>query len=248
MRVILALTLLLYASVRDIKVREVENWPWQVMIVVGLALLGLQYFLVAPLDLFQLALVPLMVGFVYLLYQLYIIYGGADAKALMSLAILFPVYPHIFDVVPHLDFGIFAPQVEMAFPFTFLILLNTTLPLIAIPLVYLFTNLAKGDASFPQALFYLKMDLASTKDKHVWLMQEMENGKLITHKPTLGKRASDIKEDKAQKEMYRGLEDAGVEKVWVDFQLPLLVPMTAGLLISVVLGNFLLAFMFWLRT
>ena len=113
-RVIIGSVILLYASYTDIKTRKADNKLWLIMGASGGILLILQWIFAGFENIYYLIFVPLMIGFIYLLFQIRLIYGGADAKALMALSILAPVFPNL------INFPILGDQV-MSFQMPFLV-------------------------------------------------------------------------------------------------------------------------------
>ena len=94
-RLIVGAIILFYASYTDIKTRKASNMNWIILGIVGAVLLIIQYFTVGFENLYYLIFIPVMIGLVYVLFQLRLIFGGADAKALMAIAILAPIEPNI---------------------------------------------------------------------------------------------------------------------------------------------------------
>ena len=96
-RLFVGITILFYASYTDIKTRRASNMLWVIMGSIGVILLVIQYFTIGfeyPYYLYLL-FIPIMIGLMFALFQLRLIFGGADAKALMALAILVPLKPEI---------------------------------------------------------------------------------------------------------------------------------------------------------
>jgi len=90
-RLLVGAIILAYASYTDIKTRRASNMLWVIMGIVGGVILVLQFFLTDAFEgggVYYLVFIPVMIGLVYLMFQLRLIFGGADAKALMALAIL----------------------------------------------------------------------------------------------------------------------------------------------------------------
>lgn len=89
-----------WASYRDIRTRRLPNWIWAPLVLFGALVLAYDIFIHRPLDsslgrlfLIQTAISALVIGpFGYIAYK-FGAFGGADAKALVALAILFPTYP-----------------------------------------------------------------------------------------------------------------------------------------------------------
>jgi archaeal preflagellin peptidase FlaK len=199
------------------------------MYVLGFAILGaLIYQFNGDLYFWKLMIVPIMFLVFILLYQFDIIKGGADAKALIALAILFPLYP-LLDSLPliHLPYD----AAQFVLPFPLLILFNAALLTIAVPVFLLFYNLFKRQVRFPAMLFGYKLPLAEARHKFVWPMERIENGEL---KFSVFPKASEFPEAE-----FDQLAAAGLQEVWVTPKIPFLIPIAASLLFSVVIGNLL---------
>ena len=181
--------------------------------------------------LWKLMIVPIMFLIFILLYQFDIIKGGADAKALIALSIMFPLYPLIgpfpLIVLPY-------DAAQFVLPFPLLILFNAAVLTIIVPLVLLAFNLARGQIRFPAMLFGYKLPIQEVKDRFVWPMERVEDGKI---KFSAFPRASEtMAEDLDQ------LSAAGLKEVWVTPKIPFLIPIAASLLFSVIVGNLLFLF------
>jgi preflagellin peptidase FlaK len=94
-RLIVGVSVLSYASYTDIKTRRASNINWLIMGGIGGILLVVQYFTVGFENYLYLLFIPIMIGLVYTFFQMRLIFGGADAKALMAIAILTPLEPSI---------------------------------------------------------------------------------------------------------------------------------------------------------
>jgi preflagellin peptidase FlaK len=173
--------------------------------------------------------VPVMMLFIVLMYMLDIIRGGADAKALIALSILFPLYPAI-DSLPLIQSE--SGTGEILFPFAFVILLTAAIIVAFFPLGFLVKNLSAGEFGFPQGLLGYKMNAADLKGRHVWLMERIEDGKHRTYaRPRTGE---DIEKE------VRLLVEAGHKRIWVTPKVPFIIPMLVGLVFSTIVGNILL--------
>lgn len=175
--------------------------------------------------------VPVMMLFIVVMYFFDVIRGGADAKALLSLAILFPVYPALggFPIL-HGDTG----TAQLFFPFSFVILINAAIMTALAPIVFLARNISSGEMTFPQSLLGYKVDSSQLKGKHVWLMERMVDGQHVTY--TRPKRDEDL-----EKEIGL-LVGSGHSRLWVTPKIPFIVPMLASLLFSAVIGNLVFLF------
>ena len=173
--------------------------------------------------------VPIMMLLIVAMYMLDVIRGGADAKALLSLSILFPFYPVLgsFPIL-HSD----APSAEIIFPFSFVILITAAVLVVLLPLGFLAKNLASRDFRFPLAFLGYKMESAEIGKSHVWLMERIQDGRHVTSTRT--RRDEDLGKE------VEALSEAGYKRIWVTPKIPFIVPMTASIILSAVIGNWLL--------
>ena len=94
-RLIVGILLLSYASYTDLKTRRASNKLWWIMGSAGLILILIQYFTIGFENNIYLFFIPIMIFLFYVFFQFRLIFGGADAKALMAIAILAPIKPSI---------------------------------------------------------------------------------------------------------------------------------------------------------
>ena len=161
------------------------------------------------------------------LYIIKIIRGRADVRALMTVAILQPLYPEF------LNFPIFKPQMieiwELTFPFAFLTLLYAAIASLIFILLLFLQNLIRGDTGFPEMFIGYRMPLEDVDKKHVWLMERVENGEHVLY----------VHPKEHTREDIRALKSIGREKVWVQPKIPFIIFITIGLLAAYLLGNFI---------
>lgn len=180
----------------------------------------------------QLLTMPIMVLVYQGFYQTRLLHGGADAKAMITITLLVPTYP---DASPFPIF-VMGQRVEAAmrvlFPFSLVVLVDTAILFLAIPVGTLLYNLIRGDLKFPQALFGYRADLEALPP-HTWLMEQIdERGR---HRLVLfPKRGRD------QTAKIERLRQAGVKRPWVQPKIPFMVPLMAGYVLAFVLGNIIL--------
>lgn len=174
--------------------------------------------------------VPIMMLLIVVMYMLDVIRGGADAKALLSLSILFPFYPVLGSLpILHSD----AASAEIIFPFSFVILSTAAVVvLLLLPLGFLVKNLASRDFQFPLTFLGYKMESAEIGKSHVWLMERIQDGMHVTSTRTR-------RDENLGKEVEELLK-AGYRRIWVTPKIPFIVPMTASVILSAVIGNWLL--------
>lgn len=181
----------------------------------------------------RLLTMPGMIVIAHGLYEFGMLRGGADAKAVMALALLFPgTYPHVGSFPLFAPAPIAEPVMAVVFPFVFVVLVNSAILVLVVPLAFLVRNLAAGDRAFPRALFGIRVPIAAIP-KHVWFMDRVEGGKPVT--VYFPRRKED------RKEQVRLLRERGFTKVWVTPQLPFIAAMLVGFVLAVVAGNLLLA-------
>ncbi|MEF8800315.1 MAG: prepilin peptidase [Halolamina sp.] len=151
---LLAVPLFGWAALRDVRTRRVPNRVWYVLGGLGIVLLAVDllrwYPFTGRFGTLRLVQVGVSVLFVAPLgYGFWRIggFGGADAKALMALAVLFPTYPTYF--LPESLVALGLPSVLPVQPtavgvFSLSILTDTVLVGMAFPLVLAARNVAAG--------------------------------------------------------------------------------------------------------
>ena len=172
--------------------------------------------------------VPVMMLVVVALYMLDLVRGGADAKALISLSILFPFYPTVAGL-PAIH------ETELStiiFPFAFTILVNAAIIVaVVVPLGFFLRNVVSWDLRFPNAFLGRRMDVDRAFGGHVWLMERIENGEHVFY--SRPRRNEDLSKELG---LLRG---AGINRVWVTPKIPFMVPILASLVLSALVGNVL---------
>lgn len=141
-----AVPILAWAAYRDVQTRRVPNWIWLPLIVVGVVTLVLdgRSVLVVPVQHTQLFFlrVAVSLGLVAPLgYAVWRLggFGGADAKAIMTLALLFPTYPALY-----LSRAVLPLEQSMLGVFSLTILTNTVLIALVIPIGLAVWNAVNG--------------------------------------------------------------------------------------------------------
>lgn len=159
---LLAVPLFGWAALRDVRTRRVPNWIWLLLGGLGAFLLVVDlvrwYPFTGPLERLRLTQVAVSLLFVaplgYLFWRLGG-FGGADAKALMALAVLYPTYPTFFPPRWLVELGV--PAVLPAEPtvlgvFSLTILTNTVVVGASYPLALAVRNAAAGEVGLQMFL------------------------------------------------------------------------------------------------
>jgi preflagellin peptidase FlaK len=181
--------------------------------------------------LWQLMTILFMFVLIVVFYQINIIKGGADAKALLALSMVFPVYPAI-DSLPLIQIPVDVAQ--YLFPFSLLILFNAALITLAVPIGLFFYNLARGSRKLPVMFLGYRMFVSEARKKFVWPLEYMIEGR---RKLTFFPKTMDSYE-----EVYNDLEKSGADTIWVTPKIPFLIPITISVPFSAVVGNIIFLF------
>lgn len=180
----------------------------------------------------QMATIPVMLIVYQGLYQVGLLRGGADAKALMALTLLVPLYP---DASP---FPLLraAPAVEDAmrvlFPFSLVVLVDAALFMLAVPLAYLVVNLTRREFEWPVGFLGTKVPIDALP-AHAWVMERVdEHGE--RYAVLVPSREAD---ERAEVEKLRA---AGATRIWVETKIPFVVLLVLGFFAAFFLGNLIL--------
>ncbi len=219
-RLLVGLFILTYASYSDIKTRTASNKLWIIVSFVGGFLLTIEFLLNEIENIFYLIIIPIMIIIFYFLFQLLPFFGGADVKALMSLAILVPFEPRI----------LFYPLWGSIMPFSWIILSNSVFVYITIPISLFLYNLYKKNYEFPHCFLGYKIDLDKAKKKFVWPLENIVHGR---------RKISYLSINKDVEEIYNKFENIGVKKIWVTPKIPFMIPLLIGFISSFFIGDIL---------
>jgi preflagellin peptidase FlaK len=245
-RIIICLSFLFYASWSDYKTREVSNKVWIILGPLTLALTGFQFLVYSaqPLQLLTTYVLSFAITSGLAIAVFYAGgFGGADAKAFMCIALTLPVYPDYLLPQPP---GFVSPL----FPIT--IFTNSVL-LGALSVFYaLFRNLLwavknRGGIfeglkteSFGHKILALisgyKVKMAKLEKGHMFPLEDVE---LKDDGEKKRKLLAFPKYEEREDIIARIRENVTDEKreVWVTPGLPLLIFITAGLIIALAYGD-----------
>jgi len=220
-RLIVGISILSYASYTDMKTRRASNLLWILMGSIGVILLLAQYFTTGFGNPYYLLFIPIMIGLFFVFFQLRLIFGGADAKALMAIAILAPLEPAIE------QFPIWKGSVM---PFSWSIFSNAIIMFMFIPLGFLVFNIAKRNAKFPYALLGYKMNIKKAREKFVWPLEKIVDGK---------RKFVYMPKDFDAEDEFEEFEKNGITEVWVTPKIPFMIPLLIGFIFAFIFGDIL---------
>jgi len=228
---------LLYSCYTDLQTRRVSNQVWKVMLIGGGLFAAYDIINTGMPALLGLVLsVGIIFIFVYILFQ-FGAFGGADAKCLIVLAIIIPVYPliELFGVEYPLT-GI--PLINL---FAFSVFGNAILLTIVVPLALFFYNLIelkpREILKDPAYLFVgYKTDISKLQGRHIKLIHErlLVDGVLQTR---FKRGGVDIEEDIIKELETFAHNDLMNRHVWVTPGMPFIIPITLGFYTAIFFGD-----------
>ena len=237
LRVIYCTPFLIYSCYTDVLTRRVSNQVWKIMLVGG-ALFVIYDLLNGGLP--ALLKVALSGGiifiFVYILFQLGG-FGGADAKSLIVLAIIIPVYP-VIELLgltfPHQG----VPLIDL---FAFSVFGNAVLLTIVVPLsLFLYNLLTLKPREILEKPAYIfvgyKADISKLLNSHIKLIEEyyLSGGEVQTK---FRRGGADINEETVSELETFAADGLMDRKVWVTPGLPFMIPIALGFFTAVFFGD-----------
>ena len=162
--------------------------------------------------------VPAMILIFLAMYRMGILQGGADAKCLISLSLLFPMFPVINPMIIITE----GSPLMFAFPLSVLLLASAFTLASAIPQAV--SNIMKRDYEGLRTLTMIRMDIERARSSHVWPRQDIVNGEAVIVKNT-------------GPEAYDRMESCGYSRIWVSPMIPFIVPITAAFAFLIIIGN-----------
>jgi archaeal preflagellin peptidase FlaK len=164
------------------------------------------------------------------LFELGVLYGGADAKALIVTGLLVPLFASPIVYGPPSTATVLG-----VLPFSVTLLTDAALLSVAVPLALAVRNVARGEFAFPRGFTGYTLDVEELPHRFVWVRDP------ALGEDTLADDAETSQEDTRRRiEVAAELRRRGVSRVWVTPQLPFLVLMTAGAFAALLAGNLLL--------
>lgn len=250
-RIVLALSFFAYASWADWKSREVSNSVWIVLAPITFAVTTVQFVLFSPELFLNYALSFVITsGLAVMLFYLGA-FGGADAKALMCLALALPVFPtnllsEVVFISPLFPLTVFSNAVILAaFTVVYALLRNA---------LWLVRKDSKLFLGFEKESVWRKLLVLVTgykvdvtvleKVRHAYPLEDI----VAKESGEDERRLMVFPKDETQDTIMARLVSAGKkgklkDGVWVTPGLPLLIFITAGLVIALGFGDIVWAFL-----
>jgi preflagellin peptidase FlaK len=162
------------------------------------------------------------------LFEAGVLYGGADAKALMIAGLLVPLFPNPWLGAPSTPISVTA-----VLPFSVDLLMNAALVSVLIPLALAVRNAGRGEFRFPRGFTGYSLPVSELPRRFVWVRD-----------PAAGASEEDEEQVETSEEdrqrrvrIAAELSARGISRVWVTPQLPFLVLMAVGALTALLAGN-----------
>jgi preflagellin peptidase FlaK len=252
-KILLSLGFLLYASWRDYKAREVSNrvWAYYAPIALALSLLELVFFDVSLLPYFGLSFGLTALFSIILFYSG--AFGGADAKALMCIALALPFAP--IPLYSPIANSAVSPLSQYLFPLS--IFGNAVLFAAASGIYMLLRNLVwhkqQGKKMFDGALAEesiskkilvtitgYKFKVSKLKEK--WHIYPLEDFDQAQGESAPKRKLLVVPKEEGREKIVERLSNAADNGafdgyVWASPGLPMLIFVTAGLIVSLIFGD-----------
>ncbi|MCQ1534530.1 peptidase A24 [Methanosarcina sp. KYL-1] len=240
LKILFAMPFLLYSCYSDLKARRVSNRVWKYMLASGSVFILYELF-TGGLPYLKALLFSGVVVFVsvYILFQLGA-FGGGDAKGLIVLSLIFPLYP-VFRLGEEFYPLLGLPPIGL---FTFTVFGNALLLTVLVPLGMFCYNLLHFSPEMLKKPLYMfigyRTEVSSLKYKeHLGLMEKFELTEEGTIKRSFARTGLDFNANlKPELEEYAKKGLIGKE-VWVTPGLPFMLSITAGFVAAVVFGDLL---------
>ena len=172
------------------------------------------------------------------MWKLRLLHGGADAKALMLVAILLPTWATIPPIFQGDSWSLMSAHMPPAFA----LLIWGALAFLAIPLILIIRNTVQGNISsfndMKLAWHATRMPLDQVMDNHVWLLDEVidkPDGTTGVH--TRIRAPSKTPSDDKLMKQINALKEIGEDVGWVTHKWPLLTILLPAILPMIMLGD-----------
>ncbi|MCZ7393487.1 MAG: prepilin peptidase [Candidatus Methanoperedens sp.] len=236
LKILFCIPFLIYSCYSDIKTRRVSDYVWYIMLAGG------AFFILDAISNYGVLYLSRLLISAVLMYIFLEIYsrisnffnirmmGGADAKLLLVLSIIFPVYPTIGNVFP-----LIVPLNLFAFS----VLGDAVTVAMIIPIGFAIYNLTKVGLSIDKPAYIFvgyKTKISKLANKRVWIIQDFEevNGRIKSNYKRGGIEIDEKAIAKLNNLLKKGLIK---DEVWVTPKLPFMIPLTLGFFIAISYGD-----------
>jgi len=249
-RIFLCLAFLVYASWSDFKTREVSNMVWAVLAPSAFALTTLQFLVFAPESLYTYILSFIITSALAISLFYAGAYGGADAKALICLSLALPFYPTY----------LLQPPQNIVSPIFPIIVFTNAILLAALTVVYavlrnllwksrnekgLFEGLEKESVGrkILTLLCGYKVKIAQLETgEHLYPLEDIYVTETGENRRRLLVFPKDEEREGIVERILKATSERKLEKeVWVTPGLPMLIFITAGLIVALTFGDIIWA-------
>ena len=240
LRIFLCTLILVYSSYVDLKTREVTNWIWVIFAPIGAVLNVYEQLYIGYANPVFGILIPILLSAGLGVAFFYAgLYGGADAKAFIVLAIIAPYHPVLMRPI----LGVTSPF----FPLT--LFANSAISAGLFALALLVRNLVWRTGHKGPIFEGLETEPAWKKAFALLSCIKVDSSRLRgppfqypAEQPTNSQRRivllPDTNDDEAASETLRKLtQDLGLKEVWVSPTLPFIVFISLCFLISILFGD-----------
>ncbi len=247
LKILTCIPFLIYACYKDIQTRRVSNRVWPVMLLTGMIFVVYDLLLTGDLSYAFWYLKWTAISFIIIFTFVYILFymnafGGADAKILMVISLLIPIYPSIQLFGQQLPIhGI--PPLSL---FTFSVFGNAVILTVIVPVGLFLYNLTRPGLKHaikkPHYMFIgYRCPVEDLDRPHIKLLGTYEEKEdTVEHRfSSSGTTLDEETIERIRRYAKKGLID---NKVWVTPGLPFMVPIAAGFFTAVVYGDLIFQF------
>jgi archaeal preflagellin peptidase FlaK len=228
LRLLIGAGFLGYAAVLDLRTRRVPNNVWLALGSLALLLFLYDFFGSGRFSWITVLIALGAIAVMYGLWYIHVLAGGADAKAMMALALLVP-HAILWTVGNHA-----LPLWPSPMPGVLVVLANSVLVFAVAPLVLAAYNLVRRDLHLPSMFLGYRLPLAKARESWVWV---------VDHIDAEGRRRNTLFPSAMSDEDYEAnldrLSAAGIERVWVTPKIPFMVPLLIGFVGAFTIGDVL---------
>ncbi|RLF67236.1 MAG: hypothetical protein DRN30_00410 [Thermoplasmata archaeon] len=230
LRAFMTSLMLAYAAYQDVRLRRVSNKVWAVFAPIALVLLILEIlFFRRDHYMVMLMTINVIMSFAIAFLAFYLgIIGGADAKAIMVLAVMIPRWPE-YTLNP----------LEVVPPILDALITSAILALIYFPAIFIY-NIIRGNLEIPWSFFGIKMykdQAIEKKDYYIPLykIEKRNSTECIEMKIRII-----LPSEEELDNIWSALEKSEMDKIWVSPGIPFMVYLFIGVIITLVYGDLLL--------